>query len=265
VKLQLLINNIKITTPLMILILLTGCATNQKRIKQPTYDENVYSQAFMKTFPQEKLNVSIFEFKDYTGKYQGALNGQSVYSKVVTQDPESVLIAKLLASDWFNVLERTVLKNILTERKLSELSNKEKLSKLEYSRYALAGGIIDYESNTLTGGLGAKYFGIGGSTEYRADQMTISLRLIDIETGSILSSTVLTDQVYSYGLSLGVFQFVSYKKLLEAEGGFTRNEPKILVLNSLLEESVKQLIQDSIELGIFSVKETNSNIKQIKS
>ena len=47
------------------------------------------------------------------------------------------------------------------------------------------GGVIAYETNLLTGGLGARYLGIGGSTEFRRDTVTIYLRAISVKNGEI--------------------------------------------------------------------------------
>lgn len=42
----------------------------------------------------------------------------------------------------------------------------------------IEGGIIAYDSNIRTGGLGAKYLGIGASGQYRTDQVTVNLRAV---------------------------------------------------------------------------------------
>lgn len=45
----------------------------------------------------------------------------------------------------------------------------------------LEGGIIAYESNLITGGLGARYLGIGANTKYQRDMVTIYLRAISVK------------------------------------------------------------------------------------
>ncbi|MCQ4380216.1 hypothetical protein NO113_20400, partial [Clostridioides difficile] len=69
------------------------------------------------------------------------------------------------------------------------------------------------------------YLGISGSTQYRIDQVTVNLRAIDIRTGQVLNSVSTTKTVYSYQVDTGVYRFVGFKDLLQAEAGLTRNEP----------------------------------------
>ena len=77
-----------------------------------------------------------------------------------------------------------------------------------------------YDSNVRTGGAGAKYFGIGASGEYRVDQVTVNLRAVDIRSGRILNSVTTSKTILSQQVQAGVFRFVEYKRLLEAEAGF---------------------------------------------
>ena len=46
-----------------------------------------------------------------------------------------------------------------------------------------SGGIISYDTNVSTGGIGAEYFGIGASELYREDQVSVYLRAVDVYTG----------------------------------------------------------------------------------
>src|SRR3546814_8620815 len=43
-------------------------------------------------------------------------------------------------------------------------------------------------TNTLTGGMGAQYLGIGAHTQYREDNVTVYLRAVSTNTGEILKS-----------------------------------------------------------------------------
>ena len=51
------------------------------------------------------------------------------------------------------------------------------------------GGVISYEANVQSGGLGARYLGIGNSKQYREDTVIISLRLVSVSTGEVLIET----------------------------------------------------------------------------
>jgi curli production assembly/transport component CsgG len=47
----------------------------------------------------------------------------------------------------------------------------------------LEGGIISYDTNIITGGIGARYFGLGGSAKYRLDRITVYLRAVSTSNG----------------------------------------------------------------------------------
>ena len=101
---------------------------------------------------------------------------------------------------WFTVLEREGLTDLLNERKIinqtreAYVSEKERaehkifnLPPMLYAPVILEGGVIAYETNLLTGGVGAKYFGVGGSTEFRRDTVTTMLRAVSVSNGEILN------------------------------------------------------------------------------
>ncbi len=82
-------------------------------------------------------------------------------------------------------MERENLGNLLQERKiilqkgqqyvdekLKEAVN-QILQPLIYAGVIFEGGIVGYDSNITTGGIGAKDFGLGGSAEYGIDRLTV--------------------------------------------------------------------------------------------
>ena len=54
---------------------------------------------------------------------------------------------------------------------------KNQLKPLKFAGLIVEGGIVGYDSNITSGGVGARYFGIGASEQYRTDQVTVSIRL----------------------------------------------------------------------------------------
>ncbi len=97
------------------------------------------------------------------------------------------------------------------------------------------GSIIGYESNVKSGGVGARYFGIGADTQYQLDQIAVNLRVVNVSTGEILSSVNTSKTILSYEVQAGVFRFIDYQRLLEGEVGYTSNEPVMLCLMSAIE------------------------------
>ena len=198
--------------------------------------------------PKGKIIASVYGFRDQSGQYKPAPD--SSFSTSVTQGAGSILVKALSDSQWFIPVEREGLQNLLTERRIvraletrpGQPQQVDTLSGLLPANVLLEGGIIAYEQNVRTGGAGVRYLGVGASEQYRTDQVTINLRAVDIRTGRILVSVSTTKSIYSYKLSGDVFRFVSFKNLLEAEVGFTRNEPAQLCVTDAIEAAVIYLI-----------------------
>jgi hypothetical protein len=119
----------------------------------------------------------------------------------------------------------------------------------------MEGGVIAYESNVRTGGKGANYLAIGANSSYRVDQVTVSLRLVDVRTGQILSVVTITKTIYSYQVSSSVYAFTSYQHLFQAETGFTTNEPIQLGVRQALEAAVIQLTLQGVRDRVLELKD----------
>ena len=173
-----------------------------------------------------------------------------------------MLINALRNSGWYMPVEREGLQNLLTERRIVRAiespSDKGKpiinLPNLMPASMIIEGGIIAYESNVRTGGKGANYLGIGSSTQYRVDQVTASLRSIDIRSGQVLNTVSVTKTIYSYQFSANVYAYVAYQKLLQGETGFTTNEPAQLAVREALESAVIHLTVQSVHDRILELK-----------
>ncbi|MDJ0808058.1 MAG: CsgG/HfaB family protein [Gammaproteobacteria bacterium] len=214
--------------------------------------------------PKGKILASVYGFRDQTGQYKKSPH--SNFSTAVTQGAASMLVNALLDSNWFIPVEREGLQNLLTERKiiraaLKKQNGHEKITPLASSSVLFEGGVVAYESNVLTGGIGARYFGIGASDLYRKDQVTVSLRAVDVRTGRILKNVLTTKTIYSYEMDASIYRFVSFKKLLEAEAGYTRNEPAQLCVLNAIEAAVIQLIVQGVQDNIWQL----SNPEDISS
>jgi curli production assembly/transport component CsgG len=214
--------------------------------------------------PKGKIVVAVYGFRDQTGQYKPAPD--SSFSTAVTQGAASILIKALLDSRWFVPVERENLQNLLTERKVVRaLETPDKavpagavpqlVPQLLPASIIIEGGITAYESNVRTGGLGANYLGIGLSTLYRVDQVTVSLRTVEIRTGKVLSSVSTTKAIYSYEVRPTVFKFVNFKDLVQFEAGMTRNEPAQLCVREAIEAAVIHLVAQGIRDGHWSLKD----------
>jgi len=218
--------------------------------------------------PNEKIIAAIYNFRDKTGQYKMTETG-GTWSTAITQGATSILIKALEESDWFIPIEREGLGNLLNERKIIRSSrsyyNKEKkgpqLPPLLFAGIMLEGGIISYDYNVLTGGAGLRYFGAGGSGEYREDRVTVYLRAVSTSNGEILKTVHSTKKILSQKIDGGIFRYVKFKRLLETEVGFTYNEPTEIAVKAAIEKAVESMIIE----GIFDNMWTLKNSQDINS
>lgn len=202
--------------------------------------------------PKEKIVAAVYKFRDQTGQYKMSETGSN-WSTAVTQGATTILIRALEQSGWFLPIERENVNNLLNERKIiraskAQYEGKESdLPPLLFAGVILEGGIISYESNLLTGGLGARYFGIGGNTQYRMDRVTIYLRAVSSTSGAILKTVYTSKTILSQEVKANIYRYVSLTKLLEGEVGFTYNEPSELCVTEAIEKAVQSLIIEGIK------------------
>src|SRR6202034_4510264 len=92
----------------------------------------------------------------------------------------------------------------------------------------LDGGVIGYDTNETTGGVGAIYLGVGPNVQYRQDIVSVALRAVSVQSGRVLASVTTTKTIYSVQIHSSTFTFAAVDEILQAELGFTRNSPATL-------------------------------------
>lgn len=245
--------------------LLSGCLTAPpKQAAKPTLLPRAqsYQDLTHLPLPSGKIFVSVYNIQDETGQFKPY--PASNFSTAVPQSATAMLVTALKDSRWFVPLERQGLQNLLNERKIIRaaqengtvaINNRVPLPSLTAANIMIEGSIIGYESNVKSGGIGARYFGIGGDTQYQLDQIAVNLRVINVTTGEILSSVNTSKTILSYEVQAGVFRFIDYQRLLEGEIGYTANEPVMLCLMSAIETGVILLINDGIDRGLWDLQQ----------
>lgn len=246
-------------------VLLTSCGAyfNQPTgVQKAIIGENTPATSLLKDLPKplDPIVVGIYKFRDQTGQYKEAENG-STFSTAVTQGATSILIKALEDSKWFVPIERENIGNLLQERNLIRSTRQEyskntnpnevQITPLLYAGVLLEGGIISYDSNILTGGFGARYFGAGGSVKYRQDRVSIYLRMISTSNGKILKSVYVSKTILSQAIDQSLFRYVNFKRLLEVETGFTANEPVHMAVTEAIEKAVQSLVLEGLKAGIW--------------
>ena len=198
--------------------------------------------------------VAIYSFEDLTGQRKSR-DGIADFSSAVTQAPEAYLIRALKQSGFFKVVERKGLDHLTKERQLirqtrQSFEDETKQKPLLFAGLIIEGGIVDYNTNLLTGGAGARYLGIGTSKQYREDKVVISIRIVSVSTGEILLEILTSKAILSVGLSNDYFRFHSNDtELVEFESGNAMNEPKYIAVQAATETAVVELIRQGIEKG----------------
>lgn len=243
---------------MLITILLSACAATPvpppKQDAQLASRTSTYVDLTSLPNPKGKLVASVYSFRDQTGQYKPS--PASTFSTAVTQGATAMLTEALDDSGWFITLEREGLQNLLTERKIIRASQKkpdtpanhqQDLPSLLSANMLIEGGIIAYDTNTQTGGAGARYLGIGASEEYRVDQVSVNLRAVNVNSGQIISNVSTTKTILSKKLQTGIFRFIEFKDLLEIEAGTTTNEPTQICVRAAIEAAVIHMIVDGLD------------------
>jgi len=211
--------------------------------------------------PQQPVPIAVYGFADQTGQLRPSENLQSL-SRAVTQGGTSILIKALRDAgngNWFTVIERERLDNVLRERQIIREMRAAYLRETEtpvsvlpsllFAGIILEGGIVGFDSNVETGGIGARFLSIGASTQYRRNTVTVYLRAVSVRTGEVLANVVTESSVVSIGISSGAFRFVRYDQLLEFESGITTNEPTQIAVQGAIEKAVYALIMEGARPG----------------
>ena len=250
---------------------LAGCASAPKEIAASQSTLAIYPN---KTSSQKSLNeipppaapiaVAVYGFTDQTGKFQATDTGQSL-SRAVTQGGGSILVKALQdVGDrrWFTVVERESLKNLLNERQiitemraryLGELNlNTQALPALLFAGVILEGGIVSYDTNTLTGGKGAAVLGLGVNEKYKQDTVTGYLRAVSVKTGEVLTSVTTSKTVNSRAMQGNVFAYAASDVIAQSEVGYTTNEPTQLALQQAIEKAVYGMVMEGVDLKLWN-------------
>ncbi len=269
----------QIAAAMLLICLLGGCASNKGSVNEVGFYEGNSPYTLetdtikrLKKVPplgQPAITIAVYRFTDQTG--QRKPNERfSQLSTAVTQGPENWVIMALKAvgndnnEPWFIVLERQGLDSIIKERQLirstrelydGEGEAKNVLKPLKFAGLLVEGGIVGYDTNITSGGVGARYFGIGVSEQYRTDQVTVSMRIVAVQTGEILMTVSATKTIASYSSGGDVFRFLDMStKALEIETGVATNEPVNYAIRTTIEHAVFKMIHEGVVNGLWQFK-----------
>jgi len=246
----------------MLATALSGCASFQMDLLKEEPVAVAPRQDLIAKLPDldgPPITIAVYGFRDLTGQNK-ANDKLALFSKAVTQGAETFLIKSLQDSkNWFRVVERVGLDNLIKERQLIrnqrevyEGKEARPLKPLTVAGVMIEGGIIGYDSNIRSGGNGARWLGIGASQQYRVDEVIISLRLVSINSGEVLMSTAVSKTIYSTAHNVGVFKFFDQgTRSLELENGAALNEPTTYAVRVAIEQGVYEMIMAGEKKGLW--------------
>ena len=263
----------KLISLIIAVSLLGGCAMNPSLQKlrdsevSPVVQESPIQQR-LEDVPEldgEKITIAVYSFMDRTGQRKPSDMVASL-SSAVTQGSEAWVIKALQEvgnGEWFEVVERVGMDNLIAERQLIRQTRENyegkdavPLKPLLFAGLILEGGIVGYDSNVAVGGVGASWMGIGASTEYRIDNVTVVMRIVSVSTGKVLLSIATEKTIASHRSGADVFRFLDMgTRLLETETGFSVNEPVNYAVRAAVEQGIVELVHEGERKGLWKFQE----------
>ena len=242
-------------------LMLVGCASNKAKFDIRTQTVAYKDLSNIQSPEGEPIIIAVYDFLDMTGQKKPGGNFASM-STAVTQGSYQLLIKALQDAGegkWFRVVERTSLPSLLQERKLIRSTRQqvngegaEPLPPLLFAGAYITGGIVGYDSDIKSGGLGARILGIQSNRQYRQDIVTIILRLVNVQTGEVVLTTTVEKTIVSTSVGGDIFKYFDADTLLlEVEAGYARNEPVTFAIRKAIEKGVVDIINLGVDKGLW--------------
>jgi curli production assembly/transport component CsgG len=265
---------IKIFISILLAVGLSGCASytslkdkiTGKQFDQPSVETSRFvKENSLKAPDGGPIAIAVYGFKDLTGQRKTSQTIAS-FSTAVTQGPEVYLIKALQeAGDqkWFRVVERGGLENLIKERQMIrqmreqyEGRDAKPLPPMVFAGIIIEGGIVGYDSNTATGGAGVNVFGIGASTQYQRDTVSINLRTVSVASGEVLTSVTVSKTILSYMDKFTGIRFINDgTRNIETELGGSVNESINRATDLAIQAAVVETIKEGVRKGHWNYKE----------
>ena len=261
---------------------LAGCSSvprpDATSLAEPILNPSTQTQYALMWLPRptERVPVAVYGMADETGAFKPT-DGVQTLSRAVTQGATSILLKALHDAGnrgWFTVIERENLDNLLKERQIilemrqrylgEPALQSNALPSLLFAGIIIEGAITGYDTNLVTGGAGAQYLGIGAATEYRQDSVSVYLRAVSVKTGEVLLSVTAEQRVASMRAQGNAFKFVAFRELLEAETGFTLNQPRHLAVRQAIEKAVYGMIVEGAKINLWDFQDAEAGAAAIR-
>ena len=129
--------------------ILFGCATIPPDPPTST-NEALYQKLATVGLPEQKVPIAVYSFTDMTGQRKPGDGNTALISMAVTQGAHVWLLQSLKRAgggEWFTVVERIGLENLIKERQIIRQTrkshgDKDKLKALLFAGVLIEGGIV---------------------------------------------------------------------------------------------------------------------------
>ena len=258
---------LKIVTTVLLALSLVGCASTVSKVTPPSNAFTPVTKG-LKDFPKigngKPVVVAVYSFTDKTGQRKPADNFSNI-STAVTQGAEIYLIKALddLADGgFFDVVERGGMESLVKERQIIRQAREKfdpdkGLGPLKFAGVIIEGGVVGYDTNKYTGGIGARIMGIGPQSQWRVDVVTVGIRAVSVLTGEVLLAVSAEKTIISTATAINVFKFYDLgTKVLEIEAGTSTNEPVNYAVRQAIEYGVIQMVKEGKRKGYWNFDST---------
>jgi curli production assembly/transport component CsgG len=258
---------LKIVTTVLLALSLVGCANTLSKVSPPSTAITPVTKG-LKDFPKigngKPVVVAVYNFLDKTGQRKPADTFSNI-STAVTQGAEIYLIKALddLADGgFFDVVERGGMESLVKERQIIRQAREKfdpdkGLGPLKFAGVIIEGGVVGYDTNKYTGGIGARIMGIGPQSQWRVDVVTVGIRAVSVLTGEVLLAVSAEKTIISTATAINVFKFYDLgTKVLEIEAGTSTNEPVNYAVRQAIEYGVVQMVKEGKRKGYWNFDST---------
>ena len=211
--------------------------------------------------PMGKIVVGVYSYGDKTGQRMPTSNIASL-STAVTQGAESFVINGLKEysdGEWFRVVERTGIENLIRERQLvrsSRVTVEEQdidpLPPMLYAGVLIEGAIVGYDSAVKSAGEGLRVFGAGTAERYTEHRVTVAMRAVSVATTEVLVSVVVEKEVLSYSENTTALRFFDLdREVIELEAGMNENEAPTHAVRLTIDKAIHEMVLEGREKQIW--------------
>jgi curli production assembly/transport component CsgG/holdfast attachment protein HfaB len=210
----------------------TGCASlNEFMNPSPTTRGSRVTET-LRTIPApdpaKVRTVTVYRFENKTGFPHGL---------AITNGMTDQLITALFKTGHFRVVERAVLRDLATEKKLQSsgaATGEAGATKLVGAQLIFAGAVTELD-DVGGGGIGLDKWGVNVGAKVRTAQVGLDMRIVDAGTGEILGAIDVRRKVRKTGMRAGAWG---------VSGNVTISNAMDLAIRETLEEAVYELVMN---------------------